>query len=92
MTGFACYALMLQARQRYDTVVQETSEFDRVRFGEELTVTDVNMTALNEVNITARACVTRSSTAGMSTPHSSTSGHIRHPSGELASSNRFMES
>lgn len=53
MTGFAYYALMLQARQRYDVVVQEMSEFDRGRFGEELTVTDVNVTALDKVNITA---------------------------------------
>lgn len=53
MTGFAYYALMLQARQRYDTVVHEMSEFDRRSVGEELTVTDVNVTALNKVNVTA---------------------------------------
>ena len=44
MTGFACYALMLQARQRSDTVVQEINEFDRVRFEKELTVTDLDTT------------------------------------------------
>ena len=53
MTGFAYYALMLQARQRYDTVVHEMNEFDRRSVGEELTVVDVNVTALNNVNITA---------------------------------------
>ena len=44
LTGFACYALMLQARQRSDTVVQEINEFDRVRFEKELTVTDLDTT------------------------------------------------
>ena len=53
MTGFAYYALMLQARQRYDDVVHEMSEFDRRGVKEELTLTDVNVTALNKVNITA---------------------------------------
>lgn len=53
MTGFAYYALMLQARQRYDTVVHEMNEFDRRSVGEELTVVDVNVTDLNNVNITA---------------------------------------
>ena len=47
MTGFAYYALMLQARQRYDAVVHEMNEFDRISLGEELVVTDVNVTALN---------------------------------------------
>lgn len=40
MTGSAHYALTLQARQRHDVVLQEISEFDRIRFGEELTFTD----------------------------------------------------
>ncbi|MBC8497773.1 hypothetical protein H8D40_02205 [Candidatus Bathyarchaeota archaeon] len=53
MTGFTYYALTLQARQRYDVVVQEMSEFDRGRFEEELTVTDITVTALNKINITA---------------------------------------
>lgn len=53
MTGFTYYAMTLQAGQRYDVVVQEMSEFDRGRFEEELTVTDITVTALNKVNITA---------------------------------------
>lgn len=54
MTGFAYYALMLQAGQRYDVVVQEMSEFDRRTLSEFVTITSVTRTLLNEINVTVR--------------------------------------
>ncbi|MBL7169320.1 hypothetical protein ISS40_11660, partial [Candidatus Bathyarchaeota archaeon] len=54
MTCFAYYTLMLQARQRYDVVVQEMSEFDRRTLSEFVTITSVTRTSLNEINLTVR--------------------------------------